>query len=429
MHIVSGGAVSALLKDTPLPKMFPARQDFPRPRILPEDLPAHIASQLAPMADRIRPGMRIAITAGSRGVANVAVITRTIVDFVKSLGAVPFIVPAMGSHGGATAQGQTEVLAGYGISPEAMGCEIRSDMTTVQIGSLPDGRPVFMDKNAFTADGIIVSCRVKPHNAFRHTYESGILKMLAVGLGKQQGAQAVHYQGMGKIGQNVEAFGACALENAPVLFAVAAIENAYDETARIAVVPKERVLAEEPLLLKEAFANMPSLLVGSCDVLIVDEIGKNFSGSGVDPNICGTFSTPYATGGIKVKRTAMLRLSEISHGNALGVGLADVIPKRLYDAIDPEKMYPNCITSTVLTTARIPCVVATDKEAIQLCLRTCNEIDMQNPRIVRIANSLHIDRIWLSAAYYDDVLSGKYPNLTALDAPSDMIFSADGALI
>lgn len=429
MHIVSGGAVSALLRGTPLPKMFPAQQQFPRPRLDPAMLPGTLARQLAPFSSMLRPGMRVAITAGSRGVANAAAITRTVAGFVKACGASPFIVPAMGSHGGATAQGQLDVLAGYGITAETMGCPILSDMTTVRIGALPDGRPVFLDRNAAQADGIIVCCRVKPHNAFRHTYESGILKMLAVGLGKQQGAQAVHAQGMGKIGQNVEAYGRCALENTPVLFAVASIENAYDETARIAVVPKGDILSTEPQLLREAFDNMPRLIVGSCDVLIVDEIGKNYSGSGVDPNICGTFSTPYASGGIQVKRTAMLRLSAVSHGNALGVGLADVIPKRLYEQIDPEKMYPNCITSTVLTTARIPCVVATDKEAIQLCLRTCNEIDLNSPRVVRIANSLHVDRIALSQAYYNDVRAGRYPNLCALDAPGDMQFDAQDALI
>ena len=178
--------------------------------------------------------------------------------------------------------------------------------------------------------------------------------------------------------------------------------------------------------MKLAFQNMPKLLIESCDVLIVDEIGKNYSGTGVDPNITGTFSTEYAKGGVEVQRTCFLNLSEESHGNALGTGLASAITKKIFDAMDIEKMYPNCITSTVINSARIPCVLATDKEAIQLCIRTCNGIDQSNPRVVRIPNSLHIGQIMLSKSYYEDVKAGKYPGLEALDEPSELEFDEDG---
>ena len=431
MEIKQGGVVSQLLAGVPIPRMFRARQIFPQEHIEPTDIPAAVMEQLdrEPFRSKVKPGMEIAITAGSRGIANVDIITKAVVDFVKSRGATPFIVPAMGSHGGATAEGQLEILAGYGITPETMGCEIRSSMEVVELGVSDTGMPVYMDKNAYHADGIIISCRLKPHNAFRGPYESGPCKMMTVGLGKQKGAERVHAEGMGKIGKNIPSMAKVALEKAPILFAIPCLENAYDQTWKLEAIDKDDILDREPELLKEAFAHMPSLLVGECDVLIVDETGKNYSGTGVDPNITGTFSTEYAPGGVKVQRTCFLDLSEASHGYSLGVGLANVIPKRFFDKIDLEMMYPNCITSTVLTSARIPCIVATDKEAIQMCIRTCNGIDQNHPRIIRIPNSLHIGSIMLSEAYYEDVKAGKWTGLEAVSEPEELQFDGQGALL
>lgn len=431
MEIKKGGVVSRLLESVPIPLMFRARQEFPREVILPEDIPAAVFSELSqePCRSKIQPGMEIAITAGSRGIANVAIITKAIVDFVKNQGATPFLVPAMGSHGGATAEGQVEVLASYGMTPEAMGCEIRSSMEVVELGTSDTGLPVYVDKNAMKADGIIVSCRLKPHNAFRGPYESGPCKMMAVGLGKQKGAERVHADGMGCIGQNIPSIAKVILEKAPILFAIPCIENAYDETCRIVAIDKDDIMDKEPELLKFAFTQMPSLLVEECDVLIVDETGKNYSGTGVDPNITGTFSTKYAHGGVNVQRTCFLDLSEASHGNANGVGLASVITKRFFDKIDLEMMYPNSITSTVLASTNIPCIVATDKEAIQMCVRTCNGIDQKRARVIRIPNSLHIGQIMLSEAYYEDVVAGKWPGVTALSKPEPLQFDEAGNLL
>lgn len=431
MEIKQGGVVSQLLAGVPIPRMFRARQIFPQEHIEPADIPAAVMAQLdrEPFRSKVQPGMEIAITAGSRGIANVDIITKAVVDFVKSRGATPFIVPAMGSHGGATAEGQIDILAGYGITPETMGCEIRSSMEVVELGVSDTGMPVYMDKNAYHADGIIISCRLKPHNAFRGPYESGPCKMMTVGLGKQKGAERVHADGMGKIGKNIPSMAKVALEKAPILFAIPCLENAYDQTWKLEAIDKDDILDREPELLKEAFAHMPSLLVGECDVLVVDETGKNYSGTGVDPNITGTFSTEYAHGGVKVQRTCFLDLSEASHGNSLGVGLANVITKRFFDKIDLEMMYPNCITSTVLTSARIPCIVATDKEAIQMCIRTCNGIDQNHPRVIRIPNSLHIGSIMLSEAYYEDVKAGKWPGLEAVSEPEELEFDGQGALL
>ena len=431
MNIMQDGGVSKLLQDVEIPRMFRARQSFPEAAILPQDLPQVIFAELSKpeIAGQIKPGLRIAITAGSRGIANVAIITKAIVDFVKTRQAEPFIVPAMGSHGGATAEGQLEVLAGYGITSDRMGCPIHSCLDAVLLGESERGKPVFLDKLAFESDGIIVSCRIKPHNAFRGRYESGICKMLAVGLGKQAGAESVHADGMGQMAENLLANAKVILAKAPVLFAIPCLENAYDETCKIEAVPSEQILDREPELLELAFANMPRILVAEGDVLVVDEIGKNYSGTGVDPNITGTFSTEYASGGVKVQRTCMLDLSEVSRGNGLGVGLASAISKRLFDKLDPEKMYPNCITSTVLKSAMIPLVLASDREAIQLCIRTLNGVDKVAARIIRIANSLHIGRIMLSEAYYNDVIQGKYAGVTAIDAPQHLAFDAAGNLL
>ena len=429
MRIKNDGIVSQLLSGVAIPKMFRAEQKFPRESIKPSDIPAKIFSLLSRFASKIRPGMNIAITAGSRGIANVAIITRSIADYVKSREATPFIVPAMGSHGGATPQGQLDLLAGYGITAESMGCEIRSSMEVVELGRSSTGQNVYVDRNAYESDGIIISCRIKPHNAFRGAYESGPCKMMAVGLGKQKGAEQVHSAGMGHIAENIPSIARVIIEKAPVLFACACIENAYDETCRLEAIDAGEIMTREPELLRFAFSQMPSILVGEGDVLIVDETGKNYSGTGVDPNITGTFSTDYATGGVKVQRTCFLGLSDSSHGNALGVGLANVITRRFYERIDPEMMYPNCITSTVLKSAMIPCVVATDKEAIQMCIRTCTGIDRDHVRVIRIPNSLHIGRIMLSESYYHDVLAGKWPGLSALSMPEELAFDESGRLI
>lgn len=420
--------VADLVKDTYVPKMFRVKQVFPRPKIEKEEIPGIIQNLLSQekFASRIKPGMRIAITAGSRGVANVALTTRCIADFVKSRGASPFVVPAMGSHGGATAEGQKALLAGYGVTEEQVGCPILSSMEVKKIGVNEEGGDVYIDKNAAEADGIILGCRIKPHTAFRGPYESGMMKMMAIGLGKQYGAEVCHEAGFKNMAKNVPLFGKCIIKNAPILFAVPTIENAFDETCRILAVAAEDIEAEEPGLLKEAFSYMPRILVDSCDVLIVDQIGKNFSGDGMDPNITGTFCTPYASGGIDSQRVVVLDLSPETHGNGLGIGLASATTKRVYDQLDLAAMYPNAITCTVLTGVRIPLVMESDKEAIQVCIKSCNEIDKKHPRVVRIPNSLQLEHIMLSEAYLEEIKGN--PNLIVESEPEYLPFDKDGNL-
>ena len=430
MKYVKSQEISNLLKDVKLPKMFHAVQEFKKDRIEPERIPALVYEQLSrPEISRtVKPGMEIAITAGSRGVANVDVITKAIVDFCKEKGAKPFIVPAMGSHGGATPEGQLEVLAGFNITEETMGCPIRSSMETVLLGYSKYGKPVYQDENAHEADGIILSCRIKPHNAFRGKYESGVLKMLVVGLGKQKGAESVHSDGMDNMARNIPANGRVALENSKILFAIPCVENAYDETALIEAIPTDQIFDREPELLKIAASNMPSILVGEADVLVVNEMGKNYSGTGVDPNISGTWSNDYVSGGLKVKRTCFLDLTDCSHGNANGMGLASVITARMFEKLDLNKIYMNSFTSTVLKSAMMPPVVANDREAIQACIRTANRIDRDHVRMVRIKNTLHIGEIMLSESYYEDVVNGKYPGLTAVSEPAELLFDEEGNL-
>lgn len=420
--------VADLVKETRIPKMFRAAQSFPRPRIDPKDIPETIFSLLSQdkFACRVRPGMSIAITAGSRGIANNALTTKCIADFCRSRGARPFIVPAMGSHGGATAEGQKEILEGYGITEKYCECPIVSSMEVKKIGVNEEGGDVFIDRHAAEADGIILGCRIKPHTAFRGPYESGLMKMMAIGLGKQHGAEVCHEAGFKNMAKNVPLFGKAILKNAPVLFGVPTLENAYDETCKITAVAAEDIEAEEPLLLKEAFSYMPRILVDSCDVLIVDQIGKNFSGDGMDPNITGTFCTPYATGGIDAQRVAVLNLSPETHGNGIGLGYSSATTKRVFSQLDLKSMYPNAITCTVLGGVRIPIVMESDRECIQACIKTCNEIDKDSPRIVRIPNSLHLSHIMLSESYWDEIKD--IAHLTAESEPEPLPFDCDGNL-
>jgi len=420
--------VSRLVQDIALPKMVRARQVFARPKIEVEDIPTAIRGILSEDAfsRQVKPGMRIAVTAGSRGIANVALITKAIVDFCKERGALPFVFPAMGSHGGATAQGQLEILQSYGITQQYLGCPIHSSMQAVLIGHTDEGQPVYIDKYAAQADGIIISCRVKPHTCFRGPYESGIMKMLAIGLGKQEGAQICHSAGFGRMARYVPLFGRAVLRQANILFALASIENAYDETYRLEGVRTEDVESVEPALLKDAFGHMPRILIDECDLLIVDRIGKNYSGDGMDPNITGTFCTPYASGGIKSQTVAVLGLSPESHGNAMGVGMASATTRRLYQQMDFAATYPNAITCKVSQSSKLPMVMDNDRQAIQVCLHFCEGINWDSPRIVRIQNSLHLEYIHISQALLGQ--AARTVGLEILSEPEPFSFDENGNL-
>lgn len=421
--------IEGLLKDTVVPEMFPAHQEFPHERIL--DVAGETRRLLCEkkLKGLIRPGMTVAVTAGSRGISNMNVIIRETAGFLKAAGARPFIVPAMGSHGGSTARGQEEILTGYGITEDFCGCPVISSMETTRIGTVRDqGKelPVFIDRHAAEADGIVAVNRVKPHTAFRGAYESGINKMLSIGLGKQIGADSMHRDGFKYFKTRIPLYGNFIRTHTNVMFAVAVVENAYDETNRIEVMSNEEIPAAEPELLKYAFRMMPRILVDEADVLVVQEIGKNFSGSGMDPNITGTWSTPYGAGGIRKQRTVILDLAEASHGNGMGIGHADTTTLRFLHKMDFLASYPNALTATISLPVKLPMVMKNDRMAIMAAIKTCNEIDPANPRVVLIRNTLSMEHIYLSRAYLNQI--GQIPGLEAEGAVKPLLFDEDGNL-
>ena len=420
--------VSQLIKDTRLPGMFSVKQHFDASHIDPEQIPDTVSSLLSVerFAGKIQPGMEIAVTCGSRGICNIALIIKSICDFVKSRNAVPFVVPAMGSHGGASAEGQKALLAHYGVTEEYLGCDIRSSMETVLIGRNPEGADVYMDRNAACADGIILCNRVKPHTSFRGPVESGLMKMMAIGLGKQYGADRCHEAGFQNMAKNIRLFGGTVLKCAPVLFGLAILENAYDQTGKLVVLDRDEIPEKEPLLLEEARSRMPGILVGSCDVLIIDRIGKDISGTGCDPNIAGPFGDSGARYGLKSQSICILDLTDGTNGNGYGIGAADATTRRLFDKLDLGAMYVNSVTSTALWKNRIPLIMPNDREAIQVVLKCCNGIDRDNPRIVRIPDTLHLGEIMLSEAYLPELK--KYSGLEQCSEPAGFAFDEKGNL-
>ena len=420
--------VTNLVSDIKIPQMIRIRQKFPRIKIEPSVIPSVIETEMQKgcLEDAIHPGMRIAITAGSRGICNIALITREIVKNVKKKGGIPFIVPAMGSHGGATAAGQVDILTEYGITEEYTGAPILSSMETVQIGNTTEGHKVFIDKNAASADGIIVCGRVKPHTCFRGEYESGLMKMMAIGLGKQYGASICHTDGFGHMAHMIPLFGKTILKNASICMGIALVENPFDETYKITALHPSQFEAEEPKLLKESASLMPRIRFDSSDILIVDKIGKNFSGDGMDPNITGTFASSYASGNFHAKQVAVLDLSDESHGNGNGIGTADVTTKRFSEKMIPEISYPNAITARLLKCCNIPVVMENDRAAIQVLIKTSVGINPDNPRIVRIPNSLSIEHIMISTAMREEAENN--PDIVIESDPFDLSFNEEGNL-
>ena len=392
------GVVSRLIGEVPIPKFYRVRQKFDGAHI--EDVPAAVAEALRRPGtlDQIRAGQKVAIAAGSRGIGNIAAIARALADAVRAAGAAPFFVPAMGSHGGATAEGQAQVLADYGITERSMGCPVVSSMETVRLGETGRGVGVYFDKNAYGADAVVLMNRVKPHTDFRGPHESGLVKQIVIGLGKQDGACACHRYRLDEMSANIRDAAALALSRTNVAFGLGIVENAYDQTALVSAVPKDRLFDEERQLLEMAYKNMPSILLSPIDVLIIDEIGKDISGAGMDPNITGRFPTNYATGGADAQRCVVLDLTEQSHGNGLGIGVADYSVTRAFDKFDFEASYSNIITNFLPQAGKLPVILANDLLAIRAAIKTCNDIDYGKPAIIRIKNTLSMEYMYISEA-------------------------------
>ena len=397
---ISGGL------DFQLPNMIKIRQKFSLPKI--NNVYDEILKDFNDKKtnSRIKPGMTVAIGCGSRGIANISEATKAVVDFLLKCGAKPFIFPAMGSHGGATADGQVKVLADYGISEDSMGCPIKSSMEVVELSKLDTGMPIYIDKHASEADGIVVISRIKPHTNFRAPIESGIVKMLTIGMGKIAGATELHSYGMDTFIDLLPKACAEIISKKNILFGVGLVENAADETAIAEIVHAENIFSREIELQKIAKNYMPRLLFDEIDVLVIDQIGKNISGAGMDPNITGRNS-----GGVKwdvkpdVKKIVVLGLTPETHGNATGIGMADVITYEVYKDLDISKTYANVITSTYLDGAAIPVIMNTSEEAIKLAAKTVNRVKVKDLKIVRIKNTLELIHIEVSENMIDIVSS------------------------
>ncbi|MER7013708.1 lactate racemase domain-containing protein [Saccharopolyspora sp. NPDC000359] len=412
--------------DIELPRMIPVEQRFAAEAVA--DLEGAIRGQVA-AHDRAHPvsGKRIAISVGSRGIAQLDRIVATLVDALVDCGASPFVVPAMGSHGGATAAGQRQVLAEYGITEESIGAPITSSMETVVVTELLDGTPVHFDAGAADADGVVVLGRVKPHTDFRGTHESGLAKMIAIGLGKHRGATTLHSHGFEAFHTLIPAVAEAVLQVVPVEFGLAVVENAYEQVARLELVPPGALLQREAELLVEARRLMPKLLVSDIDVLVVDEIGKDISGAGMDPNITGRAPVNAAHfRAVPIRRVVVLGLTEHTGGNASGLGMADVTTQRCLDQIDFGSFYTNSLTSGVPEGARIPMALANDRDAITAALHLSRGPRERPAKVVRIRNTLSLPRIEVSEAYAQEVAD--HPDLTALGEPHDWAFDATGTL-
>ncbi|KPV40802.1 lactate racemase domain-containing protein [Alicyclobacillus ferrooxydans] len=418
--------IQQLLQDVPLPRMVRVKQTFPRPVV--GNIDEAIVQSFMQENGKIPwpTGGEVAVVVGSRGIADINQITRAVVRQLKQYGLKPFIVPGMGSHGGATAEGQKEVLESLGVTEESIEAPIRSSMEVVQIGTLENGLPVYMDKFAHQAAGIVVVNRIKPHTAFRGTYESGIVKMIAIGLGKQKGAEACHKLGFGHMAKHIVEAAEVAIATNKILCGVAVLENAYDHVAQIEVLPASEIIAREPALLEQAKSSMPRILVDEIDVLVVDEIGKDISGDGMDPNITGRYATPFATGGPNIKRITVRRLTERTHGNANGLGVADTTTKRVFDAIDFSKTYPNALTSTVIEPVKLPMVLDNDKLAIQAAIKTSNVLHDEDIRLVHIQSTLSLEEIRVSESLLP-LLLGR-DDVEVLSSPETWPFDENGEL-
>lgn len=411
--------------DYVLPPLIPVDQHFARQTLT--DIDLTLSEQLDRIPDTTISGKSIAITVGSRGIAEIVEIIRSLVANLRKKGAHPFIVPSMGSHGGATSEGQINVLSSYGITETSVNAPIRSSMDVVEVAKLADGTPLYTDRLAFEADAIVIANKIKPHADFKAQYESGLVKMLCIGLAKHKGAVALHNHGFAAFEHILPQAATLLLDKLPVLFGLAILENAFDELMKIEVIPKDLILHREKELLNTAKSSIGRLLFSDIDVLIVDEIGKNISGEGMDPNVTGRpgsglpgFDAP------NIQKIVALDVTAQSLGNGVGIGSADISTRACVEKIDLGAMYTNAITATILDPAKLPMILNTDRDAICVALKTCNLITPETARIVRIRNTLELHRVWVSPALLDNV--ERNDNLSCAGEQQPMQFDSSGRL-
>lgn len=382
--------IDSVLSKVNIPRLYPLKQTFMRPVL--KDFEDVLKQKLSAIS--IMRGQTIAITAGSRGITGYAELINVIASHVRASGAVPILVPAMGSHGGGTFSGQKQVLSKLGITEEI--AEIVPGGKTIKLGINATGNPINVCSKFLDVDGVIMLNRIKPHTSFRGKYESGIVKMAAIGMGGHKGASTTHAAGFMSMADNIVSAAKVIFSKINLVAAVATVENAYGDIAELEVLLKDEILVKESTLLEKAKELMPKLPSDEIDVLIVDEIGKDISGTGMDTNIIGRYHTKAASGGPNINKIVVLGLSQKSGGNANGIGLADFTTNRLYEQIDFEATNLNVLTSTEPASAKVPPVMQSDELAIKAALYICNKKDYEEIKVVRIKNTKQLENVLVS---------------------------------
>jgi hypothetical protein len=410
----------------PYPRMICVRQRLQGPTV--PDVAAAVRAELGRVAfaGRVQSGETVAVTAGSRGIANLPLVLRTVIGAIRATGGLPVVVPAMGSHGGGTAEGQRRVLEGYGLGEAALGAPIRASMDTVHVGDTAGGVPIHVSRLACEADRVVVVNRVKPHTSFTATIESGLCKMATVGLGNHTGAATYHRAMAAEpFDRLVRAALPLVRARCPLALGLALVENAAEDTAVVEALLPDDFLTREPDLLAQARAWMPRLPLREIDLLVVDEMGKDVSGLGMDPNVTGRKTVPSADLPV-VRRLFVRALTPASHGNAHGIGQADFTTVRLVRSLDRGAMMLNAVTAGNPEGARVPIAVATDREAVDAALASLGLGDAAEARIVRIRNTLRLDLMHLSEAALA-ALDPEAP-VTASSSPCPLAFDGAGML-
>ena len=393
----------SLLDGIEMPEMYLVHQQFPNQKI--EEIEKTVREEMEQkFGSASLAGKRIAVTAGSRGISHCAGILKEIISFFKEKGATPFVIPSMGSHGGGTVEGQTEVLRHLGLTPESLGAEFEPEMDTVPAGHLSNGLPLYFSRAAMEADGIFLVNKIKPHADFKGEHESGLVKMMVIGLGKHKGCASLHKLGFENFPWAIPEAAGIILKQAPVLGGLAIVDNAYDEPMVLEAVLPEHLLERDRELLKLSKANMPCLKAKEVDVLIIQEIGKNISGEGMDPNVTGRPGSGLNEGftDIKIKNIVVLGTTEESGGNGAGLGMADITTLDCVRNLDLGIMYTNSITAGILGPSRLPIILNNDREAIRTAIKIAAPLRTDSPRIIWIKNTLELDEICVSEALLDE---------------------------
>jgi hypothetical protein len=382
------------------PKLYLAKQTFPRPRV--EDVKSAIYRELEKLGikNRLPKGASVAITAGSRGINNIVAITRATVEYLKENGFQPCLIAAMGSHGGGTAEGQRAILTSLGLTPESVGAPVLTGAETVEVGKTPQGLAAYINRHVTEVGGVIVLNRIKLHTALTGDLQSGLTKMCVVGLGGPSGAQQFHSLGIRELPSCLRGIGAILIEKTPILCGLAILENGFEETADIIGVEARNIIAEEPKLLAQAQKLMPWLPTGQLDILVIEETGKNYSGTGIDTNVVGRFRIQGEPEPEKpaIKRVVLLDLSEESHGNANGMGLADFVTQKLVDKIDFQSTYLNILTTGFVQRGFTPLHFPTEKETIEMAIASLGRVAAKDLRMMIIPNTLHLESLFVSEA-------------------------------